>query len=58
MVFVDGEAEDKLKIQHQLKLILNYPIGQFTFPFIVNKCHQIQERFLTLILLWDEMTQK
>ena len=37
MVLVDGEAEDKLTNQHQLKLNLNDPIGQFSFRFTISK---------------------
>ena len=33
--------------QHQLKLGLNYPIGQFTFRFTVKKYHQ------SISLVWD-----
>ena len=32
MILVDGEAEDKLTNQYQLKLGLNYPIGHFQVP--------------------------
>ena len=39
MVLVDGKAEDKLTNQHQLKLGLKYPIGQFTFRF-TDKYHR------------------
>ena len=40
-VLVDGEAEDKLTNQHQLKLCSNYPIGQFTFRFTGIKYYKL-----------------
>ena len=51
MVLVDGEAEDKLTNQRQLKLDLNHPIGQFTFRFTVNKYYHLVAFFSATVSL-------
>ena len=37
MILVDGEAEERVTNQYRFKLGLDYPIGQFTFHFTINK---------------------